>query len=186
MISIIAKNLLKLPLIERAQTVAYFCHLGQTRKYTHLPYITHPFRVAKIIQDLFYTEAYVAAAYLHDTIEDCHISAEEFAEIFNPDICKLVVELTNVYTKDKCPSFNRKKRKELELTRIAGISPQAKVIKLADRLDNLLEIEGAEPDFKLLYCDETEVLLSVIGNAYHELAARIRIKINEIREEASL
>ena len=62
----------------RARLFATAAHaaVGQLRKYTHEPYIVHPAEVASIVKTVAHTEAMIAAAWLHDTVEDTGVSIE--------------------------------------------------------------------------------------------------------------
>jgi len=139
-------------LIIEANRIATKAHEGQTRKYTSEPYIVHPRRVANEV--MLYdkaTEDMVVAAYLHDTLEDCYnklVDGKPFTGItigekFGTDVFNLVYELTNDYTKVRCPDLNREERKKLEVERLSQCCDEAKILKLFDRIDNLEDLERA-------------------------------------------
>jgi (p)ppGpp synthase/HD superfamily hydrolase len=113
-------------------------HRGQLRKYTNQPYIIHPARVAgRISIYAFATDNMVAAAWLHDVIEDCNVSFDSLNNAFGRDIAYMVDELTNpskFYT-----HLSRDKRKQIDREHIKTISNEAKIIKIYDRIDNLLD-----------------------------------------------
>lgn len=77
-------------------------HIGQTRKFNNLPYIVHPIRVASLVAKQLENTSHkeevissvVAAAYLHDTLEDTETTVEELTREFSPAIASLVQELT--------------------------------------------------------------------------------------------
>jgi (p)ppGpp synthase/HD superfamily hydrolase len=150
-------------------------HKSQTRKYNNRPYIVHPARVSTRVM-LFddVTEEQICAAWLHDTIEDCKVTPSEIACLFGGEfgesVAKLVVELTNPSKNVKAP---RAVRKQMDRDHLKEVSFYAKRIKLVDRLDNCLELEGADSDFIGLYITETKALLSVIGDAVPELSEEI-------------
>lgn len=95
------------------------------------PYISHPIQVAKIIKLISDDEDLIAAAYLHDTIEDTATTYKELKKQFNKDIADLVMEVTHDGTKDTLgyffPRLNTKR----------GI-----LLKFADRLSNLSRMES--------------------------------------------
>ena len=82
-------------LVLRAYEVAARCHEGQTRK-SGDPYITHPLAVAQILAELGMTSTTIAAALLHDTVEDTDYSLAQLAADFGPEIAKLVDGVTKL------------------------------------------------------------------------------------------
>jgi len=131
--------------IERAQAMAHAAHdsINQKRKYGNLPYWVHTDAVAEIVALHGGTKDMIAAAHLHDVLEDVQPSdkagiyqAACIGTQFGEPVLRFVWELTNLYTKEARPGWNRAKRKEEEHKRLAAISDEAKVIKLADILDN--------------------------------------------------
>src|ERR1700679_3903998 len=99
------------PLITRADNFAADAHIGQKRKYTGEPYINHPRAVARIVWDVTTDTNMIAAALLHDVIEDCGITADDIRAAFNDDIADLVVQLTDV---SKPSAANRNARRAVQ------------------------------------------------------------------------
>lgn len=164
--------------ILRAAFVARIAHINQRRKYNNVPYVTHPARVAAMVSiHLEGDEDMVCAGYLHDTIEDTWVDFQLLSELLGPSVANLVQELTN-------PSHgspeNRRTRKQKDLEHLKTVSHKAKILKLIDRLDNLLEMQGADTDFKRKYAIESKALVETIGDADTELAERINKVIAEI------
>src|SRR5690554_853846 len=122
-------------------------HKGQTRKYTEEPYIEHPKRVVALLKSVKHTPEMIAAAYLHDVVEDTEVSNEDIKNRFGAQVASLVEELTDEYEKAKYPNLNRRARKEREVKRQANMSPAAKTIKLADVIDNTRDIVKNDPGF---------------------------------------
>ncbi len=154
-------------IIHRAAQAAATLHEGQTRACGE-PYINHPARVANMVMlredrpGLVIMEDMIVAAWLHDVYEDSDIRPPALASIFNPTVNKLVVELTNLFTKVVYPELNRAQRKAAEVARLGRISPQAQVIKLCDRIDNLRSIGAMDRGFAMLYCYESNALAHVL------------------------
>jgi (p)ppGpp synthase/HD superfamily hydrolase len=148
-------------LVERAARFAAAAHAGQTRKWTGVPYFTH---VAGVAERLAGDGSAVrAAAYLHDTLEDTAATYEQLVAEFGAEVADLVVELTDIYTKESYPHLNRKARKALECARLATISGRAKRIKLADIADNAADIEAVAPKrFAQMWLAEKAALLKVL------------------------
>ncbi len=110
-------------------------------------------------------DAPVAAAWLHDVLEDCPEFVGRLWLDFDAEIGILVQELTNP-SKDK-RHLPRRVRKEMDFDHIRGASRWAKIIKYLDRIDNLNELAGADPDFRKLYVKESKMLadsLFVLGD----------------------
>lgn len=119
-------------------------HRDQRRKDPEkTPYINHPIGVANIlaeeggIDDL----EVLMAAVLHDTVEDTDTSFEEIEEQFGSTIRSIVAEVTD----DK--SLPKQERKRLQVENASHKSPKAKLVKLADKLYNLRDLQRATPEF---------------------------------------
>ena len=147
---------------------ARHAHRNQKRKYSDKDYITHPIEVASRVQDLYDNMNMVAAALLHDVLEDTDVTHnqlrkwlhEEFLPRKAEAILSLVVELTDVYTKENFPLLNRKQRKMLEADRLAQTSMQARKIKLIDIEHNSESILQADPSFAKVFLKEKEYLIN--------------------------
>lgn len=156
-------------LLRRAANLANHLHRGQMRKYLASPYIVHPMRVAS--RTLMRSEAtpeLVAAAWLHDVLEDCDITPDGLRGEMPEAVVDLVVELTNI-SKLTHPKESRRERKRLDRERLAGISPGAKIIKLIDRIDNLGDAPSLEPQFRSLYAAESVLLAETLADGPPDL-----------------
>lgn len=152
----------------KALRFAEQAHAGQFRDYTGAPYITHPIRVAARIAALpDSTEEMVAAAFLHDVVEDCGVSLDEIGKEFGPVVRQLVGELTNAPDQ---PGHNRNAREAYRFAKLATVSKEAKTIKLADRIDNLSELPTTSR-FWQTYQQESQQLLEVLRGANQDLEA---------------
>ncbi len=153
--------------INEAARTAWILHHGQTRAGGG-PYIEHPMRVAGLVSifgddesTVTFTDNMIAAAWLHDVYEDTDLDSPAL-NCINPIVERLVDELTNRFTKALYP-VNRAVRKKAEIDRIAIISPEAQIIKLCDRIDNLSTIQAKKgKKFHALYCDESQALAEAI------------------------
>jgi (p)ppGpp synthase/HD superfamily hydrolase len=122
------------------------------------------------------TEEWGAIAYLHDVLEDTALTAKNLRVKFSPLVVNTVVELTNQFT-DK--TKRRAVRKARERERLATVSRVAKIIKMLDREDNLLEMPHP-CSFRDLYVEESRLLLPFLRDADEELAARVDAVIDSI------
>ncbi len=120
-------------LIQRAFVVAERCHRGQKRK-SGDPYITHPVAVATILAELGLSGTTLAAALLHDTVEDTAYSLEDLKAEFGPEVAMLVDGVTKL---DKV-SFGEAAQSETVRKMVVAMAKDIRVlmIKLADRLHN--------------------------------------------------
>lgn len=145
-------------LIDRARAFATTAHNGQVRKYTGLAYITHPEAVAEIVRSVPHTPEMIAAALLHDTVEDCGVSLDTIKSEFGPHVADLVYWLTDT---SKPSDGNRAKRKDIDRLHTARAPAEAQTIKYADLIDNLSTIVEHDPDFAKVYLREKALLLAV-------------------------
>lgn len=125
------------PLLLRAAWFAAEKHRNQRRKDAHAtPYINHPLRVAYTLASVGQVQdpALLAAALLHDTVEDTETTAEELEKAFGAEVRSLVGEVTD----DK--SLPKETRKRLRVERAAGLSVSARQMKLADMICNLSDL----------------------------------------------
>ncbi|QIM17420.1 bifunctional (p)ppGpp synthetase/guanosine-3',5'-bis(diphosphate) 3'-pyrophosphohydrolase [Leucobacter insecticola] len=122
-----------LSMIERAYTVAERAHRGQKRR-SGEPYITHPIAVAQILADLGIAPVAIAAALLHDTVEDTDYSLVQLTEEFGEEIAMLVDGVTKL---DKV-KYGDSAQAETVRKMVVAMSRDIRVlvIKLADRLHN--------------------------------------------------
>uniref|UniRef100_A0A182IDE3 Guanosine-3',5'-bis(diphosphate) 3'-pyrophosphohydrolase MESH1 n=2 Tax=Anopheles arabiensis TaxID=7173 RepID=A0A182IDE3_ANOAR len=104
------------------------------------PYINHPIGVAYILTEAGITDLEVLqAAILHDTVEDTDTSFEEIESLFGPTVRAIVQEVTD----DK--SLPKQERKRLQIEHASKKSHQAKLVKLADKIYNLRDLQRCKP-----------------------------------------
>jgi GTP diphosphokinase / guanosine-3',5'-bis(diphosphate) 3'-diphosphatase len=130
-------------LIVRAAAFAAHKHRDQRRKDADAtPYINHPLALARIliVEGGISDGATLAAALLHDTIEDTETSPHELELEFGREICAIVEEVTD----DK--SLPKADRKRLQVEHAAHVSHQAQLVKLADKIANLRDVASSPPD----------------------------------------
>ena len=105
------------------------------------PYINHPLALADILASEGGVDdpVVIAAALLHDTVEDTETSIEEIHERFGAEVAGIVAEVTD----DK--SLDPQERKRLQVEKAAGKSEGAKLVKLADKTANLRDLVSRPP-----------------------------------------
>lgn len=166
--------------LQQIRDFADKAHGDQMRKYTPERYIVHPVRVMHTCAEYTRRLPVLAAALLHDVLEDTDTGAQEIMEFLTPLIgseqarqtLHLVQELTDEYEKEKYPQWNRKKRKEMESRRLGKTSAEAQTIKYADILDNSREIMEHEPGFGIKFSKECLMSLEKMTKGNPELRGR--------------
>lgn len=149
-------------LVEKARLFATAAHhaVGQVRKYTGEPYINHPSEVVSLLVGAGITQPeMLAAAWLHDVVEDTGVSLEVIIQEFGSCVATLVEGLTDV---SKPEDGNRKTRKAIDRAHTAAQSPACKTIKLADLISNTRSIVERDPEFAKVYLAEKRELLEVL------------------------
>lgn len=146
---------------ERAKRFAAAAHAGidHRRKYTGEPYIAHPAAVVELVRGVPHTEAMLAAAWLHDTVEDTPVTLVDIEREFGAEVADMVESLTDV---SRPQDGNRRARKAIDREHTAQASAEAKTIKLADLIDNSRSILEYDPGFARVYLVEKVALLEVL------------------------
>src|SRR6185312_13158581 len=160
-------------LLNRAYVYAMRAH-GEQRRASGDPYFSHPLEVAAILTDLKLDDATIAAALLHDTIEDTETTRAEIDSLFGPDIGTLVEGLTKLKKLD----LVTKEAKQAENLRklLLAIADDVRVllIKLADRLHNMRTLHFMPAEARRRAAEETlEIYAPLAG----------RMGMHEMREE---
>lgn len=150
-------------LIERAYLVAKEGHAGQTRA-SGEPYINHPLNVAAILAELEMDDTTIAAALLHDVVEDTLFTLEEIEDMFGEEIALLidgVTKIGQIY-------FKTKEQQQIEAYRklIIATAKDLRVIliKLADRLHNMRTLKFMREDKRKRIAKETMELYAPLAN----------------------
>src|SRR6476660_4578199 len=160
-------------LLNRAYVYAMKAH-GEQKRASGDPYFSHPLEVAAILTDLKLDDATIAAALLHDTIEDTAATRTEIDQMFGKDIGTLVEGLTKLKRLD----LVTKEAKQAENLRklLLAIADDVRVllVKLADRLHNMRTLSHMPPEARRRSAEETL-------DIYAPLAGRMGM--HEMREE---
>lgn len=130
--------------VTRAAVFAANAHRSQMRDGGSEPYFNHVARVARLaastvehIRHFAYTADVVAAAYLHDVMEDCGVTEDELRLAgFNEKTVSIVRELTDD------PSWPRESRKQHQAKKMASASFYARVVKICDQIDNIGSLDA--------------------------------------------
>jgi guanosine-3',5'-bis(diphosphate) 3'-pyrophosphohydrolase len=157
------------PLLE-AVSFAARAHRHQLRKDGQTPYHAHVFRVCLILRDLFgITDRRVlAAAVLHDTVEDTTVDFDEISEKFGPEIAGWVAALS----KDKRLPDDRREDKYMET--LAGAGWEVKACKLADLFDNLTDSAHLSAPRRARTIARSRRYLEALSHGAGEVPAEVR------------
>lgn len=173
---------MKSDLVLRARKFAERKHGGQVRK-DGAPYFGHLVRVAEIVLKFERCERVdelVAAAFLHDTLEDTDTGINELKKEFGEVVTLLVVELTTDKLRSKLEGKANYLSSKFSCERT--ISDWALVIKLADRLDNVSDLADREIEFAERMRSHTAIFLDALEKK-RDLAATHKRLIKAIRRK---
>ena len=131
------------PMWQKAASFAARAHRHHVRRDGKTPYVAHVFRVAMTVRDVFGCddEVCLAAALLHDTIEDTGADFDEIAEGFGAEVARCVAALT------KNMALPEAEREPDYYARLARADWRARLVKLADQYDNLSDLCDGDAAF---------------------------------------
>jgi len=160
-------------LVDRARRFAVDAHrnVGQLRKYTGQPYDEHLRAVAEMVGLVTNDDEVIAAAWLHDVVEDTPATVEEIERPFGPRVGALVAALTDV---SRPHHGNRAARKALDREHLARAPADAQTVKLADLIDNCQDICKHNARFGRVYLEEMGALLEILTEGDESLQRRAR------------
>lgn len=165
----------------RATWFATVHHGSQLRKYTNVSYLEHLLAVAMGVSLHTQDTDVIAAAILHDVLEDTEATTKDIEEEFNENVRSLVEQVTDEYTPERYPKFNREKRKRMEAERLEGVSQEAQLIKFFDLIDNTESIVDHDPGFARVYLEEKDFLLTKLTKLDEVMIKVARDMIQEAR-----
>ncbi|HEY2056420.1 MAG TPA: HD domain-containing protein [Solirubrobacterales bacterium] len=157
-------------LVARALARATEAHAGQTRSGSGgLPYIAHPRMVAATLAERDYPETTLAAALLHDTVEDSDATVEDLRAEFGEEIAALVATLSD---DESIESY--RDRKDEHRARVAGVDGDALAIYAADKLTNMTTLHAAIEAEGMKVAEEYAVPLGLKLEVWEADAAMLR------------
>jgi len=160
-------------LLNRAYVYAMKAH-GEQKRASGDPYFSHPLEVAALLTDLKLDDATIAAALLHDTIEDTEATRAEIDQIFGKDIGVLVEGLTKLKKLDLVTREAKQAENLRKLLLAIADDVRVLLVKLADRLHNMRTLDHMPPGARTRSAEETlEIYAPLAG----------RIGMYEMREE---
>lgn len=127
-------------LLDRAILFAVRAHAGTERRGKGFPYIVHPMEAVEIVATITPDQELLAAAALHDTVEDTDVTIEQIRTEFGDRIASLVGAETDVVIEGQSEQDSWHDRKQAAINRLARASRDAKIVAMGDKLSNMRAI----------------------------------------------
>jgi len=167
--------------VREALELAIAAHDGQTRRYTGEPFVLHPVAVAHVVSEYERDPLVLAAALLHDVVEDTDVTAQYLADRFPASVVRMVMSLTN-------PSGptdgDRATRKAIDHAYVAQSDPRAQTIKYADVLLNVRSIARHDPAFaRDIYLPQKASLIDRLDRGHPRLRQRVQDTIQALTQD---
>ena len=135
-----ANNPLDTSLLDRAIEFAVRAHAGTERRGKGFPYIVHPMEAMEIVATMTSDQELLAAAALHDTVEDTAVTLAEIRAQFGDRIAELVASESDAQVEGESETDTWRARKLAGLKRLSSASRDAKIVALGDKLSNMRAI----------------------------------------------
>ena len=127
-------------LLDRAIIFAVRAHAGTERRGKGFPYIVHPMEAVEIVATMTSDQELLAAAVLHDTVEDTDVTIEQIRAEFGERVASFVAVESDEPHQSRDSVENWRARKQAAIDRIARASHDAKMVALSDKLSNMRAI----------------------------------------------
>lgn len=127
-------------LLDRAIVYAVQAHAGTERRGKGFPYIVHPMEAVAIVATMTPDQELLAAAALHDTVEDTDVTVEQLREAFGERVASLVASESDTPVEGVSEEMSWRGRKQAAIDRLAATSRDAKMVALGDKLSNMRAI----------------------------------------------
>ena len=135
-----ANKPLNTDLLDRAILFAVRAHTGTERRGKGFPYIVHPLEAVSIVATITPDQELLAAAALHDTVEDTDVTVDDIRAEFGERIATLVAAESDVFSDGMSEEESWHMRKQAALDRLSGASRDAKIVAIGDKLSNMRAI----------------------------------------------
>ena len=127
-------------LLDRAILFAVRAHAGTERRGKGFPYIVHPMEAMEIVATMTADQELLAAAALHDTVEDTDVTVEQLRAEFGDRIAELVAAESDAFVEGVSEEDSWHARKQAAIDRLARAPHDAKMVALGDKLSNMRAI----------------------------------------------
>ncbi len=135
-----ANHPLDTTLFDKAVLFAVRAHAGTERRGKGFPYIIHPMEAAEIVATITPDPELLAAAILHDTVEDTSVTVEDIRREFGDRIASLVAAESDIELAGQSEEESWHARKQAAIDRLAAASHDAKIVAMGDKLSNMRAI----------------------------------------------
>ena len=135
-----ANKYLNTDLLDRAIIFAVHAHHDTERRGKGFPYIVHPMEAVEIVSTITSDQELLAAAALHDTIEDTDVTVEDIRREFGDRVAELVHSESDQFVEGVSEEDSWHDRKQAAIDRLAAASHDAKIVALGDKLSNMRAI----------------------------------------------
>lgn len=135
-----ANKPLNTELLDRAILFAVKAHAGTERRGKGFPYIVHPMEAMEIVATISPDQELLAAAALHDTVEDTVVTVDQIREEFGERVAGLVASESDVMIQGLSEEDSWRARKQAAIDRLAAAPRDAKIVALGDKLSNMRAI----------------------------------------------
>ena len=135
-----ANKALDTTLLDRAIIFAVKAHAGTERRGKGFPYIVHPMEAVEIVSTITPDQELLAAAALHDVVEDCGVEVEELRKEFGDRIAGIVASESDHFDTGVSEEDSWHARKRAAIERLAAASRDSKIVALGDKLSNMRAI----------------------------------------------
>ena len=135
-----ANNFIDTDLLDRAIAFAVKAHHNTERRGKGFPYIVHPMEAVEIVATITSDQELLAAAALHDTVEDTEVTVEQLRAEFGDRVAELVFAESDRFTEGVSEEDSWHDRKQAAIDRLASASHDAKVVAMGDKLSNMRAI----------------------------------------------
>lgn len=126
--------------MDRAIEFAVKAHADSERRGKGFPYIIHPMEAAAIVATMTPDQELLAAAVLHDTVEDTNVTVEQLRSLFGDRVAELVEAESDVFVEGLSEEATWHDRKQAAIDRLAAAPRDAKMVALGDKLSNMRAI----------------------------------------------
>ncbi|MBO4518717.1 MAG: bifunctional (p)ppGpp synthetase/guanosine-3',5'-bis(diphosphate) 3'-pyrophosphohydrolase [Paludibacteraceae bacterium] len=135
-----ANKYLDTDLLDRAIIFAVKAHHNTERRGKGFPYIVHPMEAVEIVATITPDQELLAAAALHDTIEDTDVTVEDIRREFGDRVAELVHAESDQFTEGVSEEDSWHDRKQAAIDRLRDASHDAKIVAMGDKLSNMRTI----------------------------------------------
>ena len=135
-----ANKFIDTDILDRAIIFAVKAHHNTERRGKGFPYIVHPMEAVEIVATITKDQELLAAAALHDTIEDTDVTVEDIRREFGDRVAELVHAESDQFTEGVSEEDSWHDRKQAAITRLAEAPHDAKIVALGDKLSNMRAI----------------------------------------------